>query len=120
MKNNPTGADAGEFSAQSEVASSRGTAVSPNPEAERLALKNKAQIALLIGLVSVALGWLIKLPIGAIALFMGIQAEAGLLRLEASEGRKFARAAIISGGAGFLMFLAALAYNLWPLLSRSR
>jgi hypothetical protein len=88
--------------------------------ADLVGLKNKAQLALLLGIASVAFGLICAVPIGPIALFMGIQAKAGLMRLESPEGQAQARAAIFLGGVGLFMFLAALAYNLWPLLSRSR
>ncbi|OYT70772.1 MAG: hypothetical protein CFK52_10095 [Chloracidobacterium sp. CP2_5A] len=101
------------------------------PGSELAQLEARAWLGLTLGVLSALIGWLCTLPIGVFALFLAIQTEAGVLRLEESielpadlfqrlaSLRRRARWALALGGVGTALFLASLARFLWLYLVAS-
>lgn len=103
------------------------------PDGELAQLEARAWLGLALGALSALIGWLCAIPIGVFALFLAIQAEAGVSRLEEGreEGaelpdslaerlaglRRRARWALALGAIGAVLFLASLFRFLWLYLS---
>ncbi|MGQ9897446.1 MAG: hypothetical protein ACUVR8_07845 [Acidobacteriota bacterium] len=92
-------------------------------------LEGRAMLALTLSVGSVLVGWLCTLPLGLFALFLAIQSEAGILRLE-DQGplpevirARLARLqyrvrwSMVLGAIGTLSFLVSLIRFLWLYLS---
>ncbi len=92
-------------------------------------LEGRTLLALALGLASALIGWLCTLPLGVFALFLAIQAEAGILRLEDHDPlpeavrerltrlQRRARWSLALGVIGTVSFLVSLVRFLWLYLS---
>jgi len=88
-------------------------------------------LALALGIASALIGWLCTLPLGVFALFLAIQAEAGILRLEDQDPlpesvrerlirlQRRARWSLVLGLVGTVSFLVSLIRFLWLYLLSS-
>lgn len=95
------------------------------PHRELARLEGRAFLGLTLGAASALVGWLCTIPIGVIAVFLAIQAQAGVLRLEENADlpddlrrriaglHRRARWALALGGVGTVSFLVSLARFLW-------
>ncbi len=99
------------------------------PLEEVARLEGRAMLALTLGIASALIGWLCTLPLGVFALFLAIQVEAGLLRLEDHNPlpevvrerlirlQRRARWSLVLGVIGTVSFLVSLVRFLWLYLS---
>ncbi len=88
-------------------------------------LEGRAFLGLTLGFISALSGWLCTIPLGIIAVFLAIQAQAGTLRLQETAElsadlqhrlavlQHRARWALALGGVGTVSFLVSLVRFLW-------
>jgi len=92
-------------------------------------LEGRTWLALVLGIISALIGWLCTLPLGVFALFLAIQSEAAILRLEDHDPlpevvrerlirlQRRARWSLVLGVIGTVSFLVSLIRFLWLYLS---
>lgn len=102
-----------------------------SPRHDVVWLEGRAFLGLTLGALSALAGWLCTIPIGVIALFLAIQTQAGILRLEEDAElpsdlrrrlpalQRRARWALALGGIGTVSFLVSLIRFLWLYFSSS-
>jgi hypothetical protein len=100
-----------------------------SPLAEVARLEGRTWLALVLGIISALIGWLCTLPLGVFALFLAIQSEAAILRLEDHDPlpevvrerlirlQRRARWSLVLGVIGTVSFLVSLIRFLWLYLS---
>jgi hypothetical protein len=81
--------------------------ISPDYHAELLSYQNRALLGMVLGILSIP-AFACPLPIGLLAFFLGVQSQAGLLKLGVEEGQKRATLARRCGGVGAILFFINL------------
>lgn len=82
--------------------------ISPDYRAELLSYQNRAMLGMVLGVVSIPFSFFCVFPIGLFAFFLGVQSQAGLIKLEVQEGRDRATIARVCGGIGTVLFVVRL------------
>ncbi len=81
--------------------------ISPDYRAELLSYQNRALLGMVLGILSIP-AFFCPLPIGLLAFFLGVQSQAGLLKLGVEEGQNRATIARRCGGFGAILFFINL------------
>ena len=76
--------------------------------AELMSYQNRAILGMILGILSIPLSFICVFPVGLFAFFLGVQSQAGLIKLEVMEGRDRATIARVCGGIGTVLFFVNL------------
>ncbi len=76
--------------------------------AEFASYQNRAVLGMILGILSIPLSIACVFPIGLFAFFLGVQAQAGMIKLGVEQGQKRAAIARVCGGIGSVLFIIRL------------